>query len=78
MRRYGLENPYEQLKALTRGQAMSRDVIRAFVAELDIPEQAREALLALTPAGYIGNAASQARARKAIRAACLKSPPSSS
>jgi adenylosuccinate lyase len=41
---------------------MSRDVIRAFVAELDIPEQAREALLALTPAGYIGNAASQARA----------------
>ncbi|MFL7807344.1 MAG: adenylosuccinate lyase [Anaerolineae bacterium] len=61
MRRYGIEQPYEKLKALTRGQEMSRDVIRAFVAELDIPEQAREALLALTPAGYIGNAASQAR-----------------
>ena len=43
-------------------KSMSRDVIRAFVAELDIPEQAREALLALTPSGYIGNAASQARA----------------
>ena len=62
MRRYGIEQPYEKLKALTRGQAMSRDVIRAFVAGLDIPEEARAALLALTPAGYIGNAAAQARA----------------
>ncbi|MEJ2531406.1 MAG: adenylosuccinate lyase [Halioglobus sp.] len=62
MRRYGIEQPYEKLKALTRGQAMSRDVIRAFVAELDIPEGAREALLALTPASYIGNAAAQAEA----------------
>jgi len=62
MRRYGVEQPYEKLKALTRGRAMSRDVIRAFVTELDIPEEARAALLALTPAGYIGNAAAQARA----------------
>ena len=62
MRRYGIDQPYEKLKALTRGQAMSRDVIRAFVAELDIPEEARAALLALTPAGYIGNAEAQARA----------------
>jgi adenylosuccinate lyase len=62
MRRYGIEQPYEKLKALTRGQEMSRDVIRAFVAELDIPEGAREALLALTPASYIGNAAAQAEA----------------
>ena len=62
MRRYGIEQPYEKLKDLTRGQEMSRDVIRAFVAELDIPEEARAALLALTPAGYIGNAAAQARA----------------
>jgi adenylosuccinate lyase len=62
MRRYGIEQPYEKLKALTRGQEMSRDVIRAFVAELDIPEGAREALLALTPASYIGNAVAQAEA----------------
>ena len=62
MRRYGIEQPYEKLKALTRGQEMSRDVIRAFVAELDIPEGARKALLALTPASYIGNAVAQAEA----------------
>lgn len=62
MRRYGIEQPYEKLKALTRGQQMSRDMIHAFVAGLDIPEEARAALLALTPAGYIGNAAAQARA----------------
>jgi adenylosuccinate lyase len=61
MRRYGIEQPYEKLKALTRGQAMSREVIQAFVTELDLPEQARQELLALTPGNYIGNAASQAR-----------------
>ena len=60
MRRYGIEQPYEKLKALTRGQAMSREVIQAFVATLDLPEPARNELLALTPARYIGNAAEQA------------------
>jgi adenylosuccinate lyase len=62
MRRYGIEQPYEKLKELTRGQDMSREVIQAFVAGLDLPEEAKQALLALTPAAYVGNAASQARA----------------
>ena len=62
MRRYGIEKPYEKLKELTRGQDMSRDVIRAFVAKLEIPQAAKDELLALTPAAYIGNAVAQARA----------------
>ena len=62
MRRYGIEKPYEKLKELTRGQDMSKDVIQAFVTQLDLPEEARQELLALTPANYIGNAADQARA----------------
>jgi adenylosuccinate lyase len=62
MRRYGIEKPYEKLKELTRGQDMSRDVIQAFVAKLEIPQAAKDELLALTPASYIGNAAAQARA----------------
>ena len=62
MRRYGVEKPYEKLKALTRGQDMSREVIQGFVAALDIPQSARDELLALTPASYIGNAQAQARA----------------
>lgn len=62
MRRYGIEKPYEKLKELTRGQDMSRDVIQDFVAGLAIPEEAKRELLALTPAGYTGNAAAQARA----------------
>jgi adenylosuccinate lyase len=62
MRRYGIEKPYEKLKELTRGQDMSREVIQAFVEKLDLPEEARKALLALTPADYIGNAIAQARA----------------
>jgi adenylosuccinate lyase len=62
MRRYGIEKPYEKLKELTRGQDMSRDVIQAFVAKLEIPQAAKDELLALTPASYIGNAVAQARA----------------
>ena len=62
LRRYGIEQPYEKLKALTRGQDMSREVIQAFVAGLDIPEAARRALLELCPATYTGNAAAQAQA----------------
>jgi adenylosuccinate lyase len=64
MRRYGIEKPYEKLKELTRGQDMSKDVIQAFVEKLDLPAEARKELLALTPAGYIGNAVAQARAIK--------------
>ncbi len=61
MRRHGIEQPYEQLKALTRGQRVDRETLRAFIADLAIPEEARQRLLALTPAGYTGNAADQAR-----------------
>ncbi|MEE4192866.1 MAG: adenylosuccinate lyase [Halieaceae bacterium] len=61
MRRHGIEQPYEKLKALTRGQAITRDSMQAFVATLDLGAEARDALLALTPAGYTGNAAEQAR-----------------
>ena len=64
MRRYGIDQPYEKLKALTRGQDMNRDTIQAFVAGLDLPEQARDELLAMTPGNYIGNAVAQARAIK--------------
>ncbi len=61
MRRYGIEKPYEKLKELTRGQDMSQEVIQAFVETLDLPEEARKKLLALTPADYIGNAVAQAQ-----------------
>lgn len=62
MRRYSVEQAYEKLKALTRGHTIDQDAIQAFVATLDIPEQAKAELQALTPASYIGNAAAQARA----------------
>ncbi len=57
MRRYGLENPYEQLKALTRGQDIDKQTIQNFVRGLDIPEEEKKRLLAMTPADYIGAAA---------------------
>mgnify|MGYP001818148726 CR=1 FL=1 len=57
MRRYGIEQPYEKLKDLTRGTGgINRETLRVFIENLDIPEDARARLLALTPAGYIGNA----------------------
>jgi len=61
MRRYGVPNPYEQLKELTRGRSIDRDELARFVAALPIPEAARERLAALTPAAYIGLAADLAR-----------------
>jgi adenylosuccinate lyase len=60
MRRYGIEQPYEKLKALTRGQKIDAAAIREFVGTLDLPESARQELIELTPATYIGNAADQA------------------
>jgi adenylosuccinate lyase len=60
MRRYAIEEPYEKLKALTRGQAMTKDTILAFVDTLDLPEEAKQELKALTPQNYIGNAVAQA------------------
>ena len=62
MRRYGIEQPYEKLKALTRGQRITPERLHHFIETLDIPPEAKAALQALTPAGYTGNAAAQARA----------------
>ena len=60
MRRYGIEEPYEKLKALTRGQQIDADTIRAFVDSLDLPEDAKQSLKAMTPGSYTGNADAQA------------------
>jgi len=54
MRRYGLPEPYEQLKALTRGQGITRDSMRSFIESLALPVDAKQRLLALTPATYTG------------------------
>ncbi|MCL4103904.1 UNVERIFIED_CONTAM: hypothetical protein GTU68_034766 [Idotea baltica] len=61
MRRYGIEKPYEKLKELTRGQDMSQELIQKFVSELNLPKEAKDLLLALSPASYTGNAEQQAR-----------------
>ena len=61
MRRYGIEEPYEKLKALTRGNVMDQTTIQAFIDTLDMPEQAKAELKKLTPALYTGNAGQQAQ-----------------
>ncbi len=61
MRLYGIENPYEQLKALTRGKTINAETLLEFVQTLDLPAAAKQQLLALTPATYTGNAAEMAR-----------------
>ena len=61
MRRYHLRNPYERLKALTRGKTITREAIHEFIATLEIPAAERDRLLALTPGSYTGHAASLAR-----------------
>ncbi len=61
MRRHGLPEPYEQLKALTRGQGITEASMREFVGQLDLPAPAKARLLALTPGRYTGLAAALAR-----------------
>ena len=61
MRRYGVNNPYEKLKSLTRGQKIDAAIIKEFVASLEIPFHAKEELSQLTPMNYIGNAIKLAR-----------------
>ena len=62
MRRYGVPEPYEKLKAFTRGQRVTQQSMQAFVEGLDgLPEVAKESLKRLTPANYIGNTAAQAK-----------------
>ncbi|MES2491631.1 MAG: adenylosuccinate lyase [Pseudomonadota bacterium] len=62
MRRYGLPEPYEQLKRLTRGKKIGREEIREFVQTLDLPAAEKERLMQMTPASYTGNATHQAKA----------------
>jgi len=61
MRRYGIENPYEKLKELTRGKAITQQAFHEFIRSLELPEEARDNLLKLTPHNYIGNAIEQTK-----------------
>jgi len=61
MRRYAIEEPYEKLKALTRGKGINQETLKNFIEQLEIPETARKQLLDLTPATYTGNAEQQAK-----------------
>ena len=61
MRRYKLAHPYERLKALTRGKAITREAIREFIETLELPEAEKARLRALTPGGYTGAAAALAK-----------------
>jgi adenylosuccinate lyase len=62
MRRYGVDEPYEKLKALTRGQKITPQILSNFVETLSIPESAKDDIRGMTPASYIGNAIDQALA----------------
>ncbi|BDI03530.1 adenylosuccinate lyase [Sphaerotilus microaerophilus] len=61
MRRFGLPEPYEQLKAFTRGQPMTRALMQGFIADLALPQAEKDRLLAMTPGSYTGKAAELAR-----------------
>ncbi|HEY2926972.1 adenylosuccinate lyase [Piscinibacter sp.] len=61
MRRYGLPNPYERLKELTRGKGITREAIQRFIGTLEIPAAEKERLLKMTPANYVGKAAELAK-----------------
>ncbi len=61
MRRFGLPEPYEQLKAFTRGQPMTRALMQGFIANLALPQAEKDRLLAMTPGSYTGKAAELAR-----------------
>ena len=61
MRRFGIEKPYEKLKELTRGKTINKELMATFIDSLQIPEEEKVRLRALTPASYIGNAAEQAK-----------------
>jgi len=61
MRRFGLPQPYEQLKKFTRGESMTRELMQGFIQALEIPEAEKQRLLAMTPASYTGKASELAR-----------------
>lgn len=60
MRRYSIAEPYEKLKALTRGQNINKETLQTFISSLEIPDAEKQRLLTMTPSTYIGNAVSQA------------------
>ena len=62
MRRYGVPEPYEKLKELTRGRAVNEESIREFIKSLDLPAEAKSQLFKLTPHTYVGAAAALALA----------------
>jgi adenylosuccinate lyase len=61
MRRYGVPEPYEKLKALTRGQRLEADALKSFILSLEIPDDAKERLMSLTPHTYLGYATALAK-----------------
>lgn len=61
MRRYGMDNPYEMLKTLTRGNKILKSDITSFIASLPLPESEKRRLSELTPRAYVGNAAEMAK-----------------
>jgi len=62
MRRYNIEKPYEKLKELTRGKVMNQETLKVFINSLEIPQSAKDGLLEMTPANYIGSAIAQTKA----------------
>ncbi|OYT89203.1 MAG: adenylosuccinate lyase [Burkholderiales bacterium PBB6] len=67
MRRHALPQPYEQLKAFTRGKPMTRDMMQGFIASTDLPQAEKDRLLAMTPGSYIGQAIVLAQGISAVR-----------
>jgi len=61
MRRYAIEEPYEKLKALTRGQSITPEILAEFLDTLDLPDDVREELKTMRPDTYLGNAAARAK-----------------
>jgi adenylosuccinate lyase len=61
MRRFGLPQPYEQLKKFTRGEAMTKELMQGFIAGLDIPQAEKDRLMAMTPGSYTGKASELAK-----------------
>jgi adenylosuccinate lyase len=61
MRRFGLPEPYEQLKNFTRGRPMTQELMQGFINKLELPTEAKQRLLAMTPANYTGLAADLAK-----------------
>ncbi|MFP8965110.1 adenylosuccinate lyase [Pokkaliibacter sp. CJK22405] len=62
MRRYGIPKPYEKLKELTRGKGIDQQTLKVFIEGLELPEDVKQELIAMTPASYTGSAAAQAKA----------------